>query len=184
MADFHPDFRRRERDLVRDDRLADFADKVTMLPSEHVLGADSTSCQAVKPYRKSWVWPVCLPAAFAVRLYATTSKVADRMGPLPYWLIAGAAIGAIPWLVEYFTAWSISRFASALLATPLLIAAVARDSAGKAFATVGAAVLAHSALTILLAARHPEQLPTWMPDGQAYWEQSRDWIVTGALPRL
>jgi hypothetical protein len=45
---------------------------------------------------------------------------------------------------------------------------------------VGVAFAAHSVLVIGLAALDPVGLAVIFPDGEAYWEQSREWIVSGA----
>src|SRR5947207_1867700 len=79
-----------------------------------------------------WIWPLRIPADIARRSLRLAQWLGERMGPWPWWLVAGLFIGASPLLVDYATGWVTCRLISALLLTPLLLAAVARDSLARA----------------------------------------------------
>lgn len=120
-----------------------------------------------------------LPGGLRAPALASARSLGERLGPLHRWLVVGSIIGTGPLLFDYATGWPASRLTVAVLLTPLLVAAVARDSLGRAFAAIGAAFVAHSWLFMTLAAHDAGGLATSFPDGEAYWKQSRSWITTG-----
>jgi hypothetical protein len=126
-----------------------------------------------------WIWPLKLPRRWTERWVSATYALGDAMGPSWRWLLLSAVIGAAPLLLDCATGWTIHRPVTALLLTPLLLAAVVRDAHWLGFGVMVTAFAAHSALTIALAALAPECLAGILPDGMNYWQRSRDWIVTG-----
>jgi hypothetical protein len=93
--------------------------------------------------------------------------------------MAGLLLGTAPVWLDYQIGCSASRLLTAVLLTPLLVATVAEDSLGKGAAALGAAFVGHSAAFIALAATDPERLAAIMPAGEAYWQESHQWILTG-----
>jgi hypothetical protein len=118
----------------------------------------------------------------ARRTFLLADRLAGRMGPWYRWPLAGLAIGAVPLLVDWGTGWPSSRLVGALLLTPLLLAAIARDSLGRGLGLLVAAYLGHSAVAIALVAHDAGRMASVLPGGEGYWQQSQEWIVTGASP--
>ena len=77
-------------------------------------------------------------------------RLGARLGPLPVWIILGAAIGAIPLLGDYCTQIPMGRVVTPVMATVLLLAAVASDSTARGVGALAAAFLAHNAVAIAL----------------------------------
>jgi hypothetical protein len=96
--------------------------------------------------------------------------------------LASAILGAGPVLLDIEAGWNLSRWVSALFLSPLLLGAVVRDATVRGLAVMGMAFLSHSAVVIAWVAKQPDRLGEFMPAGQAYWEESRDWILTGHSP--
>src|SRR5687767_212118 len=110
-------------------------------------------------------------------LYA--HALAERLGPLPVWLFAAVLIATLPLLIGYAVGRQGDHAVTALLLTPLLVAAAARDDLARGVGALGTAFLAHSILAMGLAAHDPAGMDALFPAGAAYWEQSRTWIATG-----
>src|SRR5262249_38927000 len=120
-----------------------------------------------------------LPASVGAQTLYRARLLGDWLGPWPWWAVAGALIGALPCLLEWATNWPCAKLISSCLLTPLLVAAVARDSLGRALAAIATAFAAHSAIVIALAACRPEVPARTMPAAVAYWQESHLWITTG-----
>jgi hypothetical protein len=127
----------------------------------------------------AWLGPLRPPRAVARRTLFYAHALAERLGAFPVWLLAGICIGTFPPLIGYVTGLPGDHVVSALLLTPVLVAAAARDAAARALGAIGTAFLAHSALAMALVAHDPGRMDALFPEGAAYWEQSRAWIVTG-----
>jgi hypothetical protein len=141
------------------------------------VAASSTPSEVGLPRR--WLWPFRLPAGMGPLTFQAAWRLNRRLGAWPFWFLAGLLLGAAPVLLDCALGCSASRLLTAMLLAPLLVAAVAEDALGKSAAALGAAFVGHSALFIALAASDPERLALLMPAGQAYWQESHQWIVTG-----
>jgi hypothetical protein len=126
-----------------------------------------------------WLGPVRLPADFAGRLLRAATSLADRIGPWYCWPLVGVLVGALPLAVDVVFGWSQSRLTTALLLTPLLVAAAARGTPGRGMAVLVAAIVVHSLGFIALAAHAPDRLSGSFPAGEDYWRRSHAWITTG-----
>jgi hypothetical protein len=91
-------------------------------------------------------------------------------------------VGAVPILVGYAAGVPGAHLATAALLTPLLLAAVARNSLPRGIGTLAAAFFTHNVVTIALAAYDPVGLADILPAGADYWQRSRIWILTGVNP--
>jgi hypothetical protein len=98
---------------------------------------------------------------------------------LPSWLLSGAVIGAAPLLADYLLGWRVNHGLSALLLLPLLVAAVARDAVALGLGALAASFGTHAVLAITLVVHDPAGMALMFPEGEAYWGQSRDWLLTG-----
>jgi hypothetical protein len=143
--------------------------------------ADDATPGAPAP-RPAWLWPLRLPHGPGVAVLRWADRCAGRIGPGWRWPLAGLGIGAVPLMFDCVTGWPTSRFVTALLLTPLLAAAVARDRQACGLAGVGAAFVAHSLLAILLVGVAPGRMAAVLPGGPGYWDESRAWLVTGESP--
>jgi len=132
--------------------------------------------------RPAWLWPWRPSPSIAGRTLRAARGLAGRIGPWPSWCAVGAAAGALPLLIGYAVRRPEPGLASAWLLTPLLAAAVVRDSLARGFGLLGAAFLAHNALAVALVAADPAGMAGVLADGPAYWEKSRAWIQTGLSP--
>jgi hypothetical protein len=141
------------------------------------VAASSTPSEIGVPPR--WLWPFHFRASTRQLTFQAAWRLNRRLGPWPVWLVAGVLLGAGPGLIDYALGCAASRLLTAVLLAPVLVAAVAEDALGKCAAALGAAAIGHSTVFIALAALDPERLATLMPAGQAYWEESHQWIVTG-----
>jgi hypothetical protein len=129
--------------------------------------------------RAGWLGPLRLPAALAERLLHSARHLGAWARSWPCWIVLPIAIGALPVVLDYSLGLSTHRFVTALLLVPLLLAAVVRDWEMRGLAALSLAFVAHSALTIALAACDPVGLAPVCPGGADYWERSRAWITTG-----
>ncbi len=126
-----------------------------------------------------WIWPVRLPPRMASGAFQAAHALGEWLRPWYRSLAAGLLIGALPLLLDYATGAATCRILTALMLTPLLLGAVARDSPGQGLALVGSVFGMHSALVLVLAAHDPVWLGQILPGGVDYWERSRSWITTG-----
>jgi len=126
-----------------------------------------------------WLWPFHFPASTRQLTFQAAWRLNRLLGPWPVWLLTGLLLGAVPALLDYALGCAASRLLTAVLLAPVLVAAVVEDALAKASAALAAAFVGHSAVFIALAASDPARLATLMPAGQAYWEESHQWIVTG-----
>lgn len=129
--------------------------------------------------RPAWIWPWRPSATISRRTLTQAQRLADAVGPLPNWLLLGAVCGALPLLCGYATQWPGAGLLGSLLIVPLVVAAASRDRLLHGLAAVGAAFGAHGALAIAIVAHDPDSLVKVLTGGNAYWMQSRQWIVTG-----
>lgn len=137
------------------------------------------AAEPVLPVPRRWLGPVRIPDATRRLSLDLAQRLHHRLGAWPRWLILGLVFGTLPALLDYATGWPASRFLTALLLTPVWIAAVAQDSLAKGALALGAAFVAHSALFIALAAVDPAPLAVSLPQGQEYWLESEHWLRTG-----
>ncbi len=129
--------------------------------------------------RSAWIWPLRVPESIGERTLRAALALADGMGPPRRWALAGVLIGAGPLLVDWAAGWPGSRLVTALLLTPLLVAAVARDAFGRGTLLLATAVLAHSALAIVLTASDSDVVASLRVEDEDYWTRSLRWIRTG-----
>jgi hypothetical protein len=120
-----------------------------------------------------------LPGGLGGHLLAAATGLADRLGPAYRWLLVGAAAGTVPLLCDVRLGWRVGSLVSALVLSPVLLAAVSRNLPGRGLAAVATAFVCHSALAIGLAAHDPDRLAAALPQGPEYWSRSLDWITTG-----
>jgi hypothetical protein len=119
------------------------------------------------------------PARTAAQILGAAQNLGAWLGPLHWWLLAGAVLGVVPLGFEAVTELPVSRLVTAILLAPLLAAAVARDALGRGVGVVLAAFLSHALLAIALFASDGDRLRTLFPDGAAYWQETHQWLVTG-----
>lgn len=74
------------------------------------------------------------------------------------------------------------QFVSSLLLTPLLVAAVAKDSLLRGMGAMALSFLAHCVLMISLTSYDPQGIAEIYPPGEAYWNQTYQWVVSGDSP--
>jgi hypothetical protein len=132
--------------------------------------------------RPRWLGPLRVPAGVAARSLRMANRLGDQTSRRGTWLWASALVGAVPILVGYATGIPGQHLVTAVLLTPLLLAAVARDSLTLGAGTLAMAFLTHNAVTIALAAYDPVGLADILPAGADYWQRSRLWIQTGVNP--
>jgi hypothetical protein len=113
------------------------------------------------------------------QLLAGLWRLGEPLGSVPMWAAVGMLLGVLPvvtdWLIGWYTSWLVTPF----LVLPLLLAAVVRDSTARGVALLGGMILAHSVATIALAVVAPEYWAQLFPEGAAYWDKTRRWVVTG-----
>jgi hypothetical protein len=129
--------------------------------------------------RYTWLWPLGLPAQMAGHLSAALGRLADRLGPWPVWLFAGALAGTLPAVLAIATGPLPARAITVALLVPLFLASVARDWLVRSLLLLAAAFAGHSALTIAYFHTNPAALPAQFPPGAAYWVETHSWLVTG-----
>ncbi|PQO27241.1 hypothetical protein [Blastopirellula marina] len=107
----------------------------------------------------------------------------DRvLAPWYLWYPMAALVGAFPMLLSYLAGITGGQLVSSLLLTPLLVAAVARDSLLRGLGALALAFLAHCVVVISLASFDPQGIADIYPRGEAYWQQTYQWVVTGESP--
>ncbi len=107
----------------------------------------------------------------------------DRvLAPWYLWYPVAALVGAIPMFLGYLLGVTGGQLVSSLLLTPLLVAAVARDSLLRGLGALALAFFAHSAMVISLASFDPQGIAHIYPRGEDYWQQTYQWVVTGESP--
>src|SRR5262245_9567421 len=106
--------------------------------------------------RPTWIWPFRIPGGVAARTLHASRSLADWLGPTHRWVLAGALVGGLPILVDAATGWPSSRLVTALVLTPFLAGALARDWLARGLLFLAAAFAAHSALAIALTAGQSE----------------------------
>jgi hypothetical protein len=132
--------------------------------------------------RPAWFGVWRSPGWIARPFLASADRLGSSLGPVPVWIVLGTAIGGLPVLADYFTHWPVAWVTTSVMATVLLLAAVASDSMTRGIGALGAAFVAHNAVAIALVAHDPAGMANVLPGGEAYWEQSHQWILTGYSP--
>jgi hypothetical protein len=132
--------------------------------------------------RPAWFGVWRFPAWVASPVFRSVERLGSRLGPVPVWIALGAAAGGLPVLGDYFLQWPTAWVTTAVMATVLLLAAVASDSVARGLGMLAAVFLAHNAVAIALVSRDPGGMANIMLGGEAYWRQSHEWIVTGFSP--
>lgn len=69
-----------------------------------------------------------------------------------------------------------------LLLAPIVIGCIARGRTRLALISISLTVISHSASAIWLSATDPDRAGVILQGSEAYWEQTRHWIVTGTDP--
>ncbi len=129
-----------------------------------------------------WIWPLRFSRRVGSRVDAAVQWV-DRLIAAPQRLIMCAVVlGAVPALVAVLFQAPLDRPLTTLAMTPLLLAAVRRDCMSRGLALLSLVFIVHSAMMIGLTAAAPNDVAAVFPSGQAYWHESRDWILTGVSP--
>lgn len=128
---------------------------------------------------RAWIWPWRPSLRLQGQLYRLVVGLSGLPGPWYGWCLAGLLIGTVPLAVAYAFDWPGHHAVTGMLLMPLLVGAVVRDSLRLAVAGVGAALVGHSALIIGLVANDPASAAAFFPAGEAYWQESCDWILTG-----
>jgi len=130
-------------------------------------------------WTRGWLGPIGIPVRLGRRILFSCQHLDSCLPSLTVWLGLAALIGTVPVLLDYALGLSTHRLVSALLATPLLMAAVSRDREARALAFLIVLFGTHSALVITLARIDPVGLSPVCPGGADYWDQTRAWITTG-----
>jgi hypothetical protein len=95
------------------------------------------------------------------------------------WLAVGVVVGVAPLLFDYASGVPTQRLVTALLLTPLMLAAIARDQLGRAWLALGSALLVHNVLAVLLVMHDPVRMAGLIDGGPAYWDKTLRWLQTG-----
>ncbi|PQO32748.1 hypothetical protein DTL21_21415 [Bremerella cremea] len=109
-------------------------------------------------------------------------KLDRALAPWYLWYPMAILVGAIPMLLSYLVGLPGGQLVSSLLLTPLLVAAVARDSLPRGLGALALAFFAHCVMVISLASHDPQAMAEIYPRGEAYWQQTYQWVVTGESP--
>ncbi len=98
------------------------------------------------------------------------------------WLATFPLAGAFPLLLGLLGVGSLQQVLSAVAVFLLLLSAVRAERAVVGIVGTGLAFLSHNALAIGIAVQWPEAAAAMMPDGVAYWEAQKAWIISGTDP--
>lgn len=128
-----------------------------------------------------WVGPLRFPRGWSAAWLAAFRALDDRLAPWPRWAGLALALGSVPVLIDYALGWRVNHAVTALLALPLLLAAVARDRVYPSFVCLLLVYLVHAATVITLAAHSPQRLAVCLPDGEQYWRETVHWLRTGEV---
>ena len=126
-----------------------------------------------------WLWCIAPHPRFRENLLRGARHLADRVGPLPVWILWGALLGVAPVLFDFLTHWYTHWLVTPILMLPFLLAAVAGDRAVAGMSLLVSMLVSHCAVSILLAAWAPEVWGEVFPAGADYWDKSHLWITTG-----
>lgn len=129
-----------------------------------------------------WIWPFRFSPRLRRRLDRWSRRLSQWLDHPWRVLFACVLIGLFPVGVAVLCRQPIDRPLTALALTPLLIAAVRRDSVAMGQGILAVVFVAHCAAMISVTAFAPEAIRVIFPDGAEYWKQSHDWIVTGENP--
>ena len=129
-----------------------------------------------------WIWPFRFSPRLRRRLDRYSRRLSGWLEHPARVLVACVLIGLLPVSAAALCRLPIDRPLTAFALTPLLIAAARRDSVALGLGILAVAFVAHCAAMISLTAFAPQALGAVFPDGAEYWQQSRDWIVTGKNP--
>lgn len=128
-----------------------------------------------------WLGPVPVPAS----LVAGGRQVGDAAAAAvrgARWVASAALAGASPLLVLVAAGGAAHQWVTATALFFLLVGAARADAWGKAAGVLAVAFVAHSAAAIALARWAPQLATAALPGGEAYWAQTRTWLLTGADP--
>ncbi|MEW4455567.1 hypothetical protein AB1L30_23055 [Bremerella sp. JC817] len=134
------------------------------------------------PPPKYWMWPIRIPAKIASRTLRMARKLDDRLAPWYLWYPAAMIAGSLPMLVAYLLGTPGGQLGSSLLLTPLLVAAVSRDSMLRGLGALALGFLAHCALVITLTYNDPNGVAAIYPRGEDYWQVTLQWVLSGQSP--
>jgi hypothetical protein len=129
--------------------------------------------------RYRWLWLFALPYALRKQILTVPCRLTRWLGPAWAWAGVGAILGAVPVGIDLLLGTYSSWLVSPVLVFPLLLGAAARDRTLRGIALLAGMGVAHSVATITLAALAPAYWAELLPEGAAYWERSRHWILTG-----
>lgn len=110
------------------------------------------------------------------------AKLMERFVSGWRWIVTGALVGTVPFLVGWLIQLPGQQLWSALGLALLLIAMVARDRWIAGPILLGWTFLAHCILAVGLTYHDPASTSPLMPDASAYWDKQRRWIQTGLDP--
>lgn len=122
-----------------------------------------------------------VPRRWAAAWLEGLRALAGWLAPWPRWVGLSVLFGAGPVLLDFALQTRMNHAVTALFASPLLLAAVARDRTHPALSCVVLTYLLHSATMIVLAANAPERLAVVFPPGEQYWQETAHWLRTGEV---
>ena len=126
-----------------------------------------------------WIWPLRLLRPIGQRLIAVLCRVGEVLGRWPCWLLAGCLIGAAPMLLARSCGLATSQVLTGSLLLPCVLAAALRDWAGRGLLIMAVTFVVHNAVFIGGYFLDPVGLPGAFPAGEAYWQETRAWLITG-----
>lgn len=132
--------------------------------------------------RTRWIGPLGLRSRDARRFDAALNAGAARLGPTWKWLVAGALLGALPFLASWSVGYAFWALPTAGGLASLLILGAAAGRPRTALAAVGLGMFVHCATAIALTANDPSSTASLLEDGPAYWAKTKHWVLTGESP--
>lgn len=130
----------------------------------------------------TWIWPVRLSNSVAARVDAATSWLHDWQSVAFRWFTCSLMIGTLPVVLSCELGFAIDRALSAVLTVPLLLGAVRGDRIRQGTGILLTVFASHSATVIAISALQPTIAADLYPHGEAYWQETHAWIVTGQNP--
>lgn len=132
--------------------------------------------------RGCWIWPYRAPRRVADGVYRLCERSAGLMEDPRVWPVLCFSAGALPAWFSYAAGLPGAHALTAIGTVPLLAGAAVRDAMWRGMAALCLIMLGQSAVNVTLAAVDPEGLAAVLPAGARYWQESRQWIVTGVNP--
>ena len=129
-----------------------------------------------------WIWPLRFSRRARRQINGLTLRINDLIATRTRLLVCSLLIGALPVLASVLLQIPVDRPLTTIALTPLLLATVRQDSTRRGIVLLSLVFVAHSAAMIWLTVVSPERVAELFPQGQAYWLESREWILTGKSP--